>query len=521
MAEKIFIFDTTLRDGEQSPGCSMNLEEKLKMGLQLERLNVDIIEAGFPIASEGDFEAVRALSAELEKPTIAALSRANRMDIERAWEAVKGAKHPRIHTFIATSDIHMKHKLRKTRSEVLQQAIEAVKIARDLCEDVEFSAEDATRSDIAFLVEVFEAAIDAGARTINIPDTVGYAIPQEFGPFCREIIKRVSNSDGVIFSVHCHNDLGLGVANSLAGVEAGCRQIECTVNGIGERAGNASLEEIVMTLRTRKDALPYYTDIVSEEIYRSSKTLTNLTGSFVQPNKAIVGKNAFAHEAGIHQDGVLKKALTYEIMTPQSVGIISSTLVLGKHSGRHALKNKFQELGYELSKEELERAYFFFTKLADQKKEVYDEDLIAIIQDGMKLIPDTYSLKYVHSAGGNQELSTSVVKLLRNGEVSINSAYGDGPVDACYKAIDGITGLEGRLLEFNVSSVSRGKDALGEVFVQVEFNQQSYTGKAASVDIIDAAARAYINAVNKALYELQRRTKKKGKSAASTKTSAS
>jgi 2-isopropylmalate synthase len=509
MSEKVYIFDTTLRDGEQSPGCSMNLEEKLKMGRQLERLNVDIIEAGFPIASEGDFEAVRRLSEVLVKPTIAALSRANRMDIERAWEAVKGAKHPRIHTFIATSDIHLKHKLRKSHQEVLEQAREAVKIASDLCEDVEFSAEDATRSNVDYLVEIFEAAIDAGARTINIPDTVGYAIPQEFGPFCREIIERVSNKKGVIFSVHCHNDLGLGVANSLAGVVAGCRQVECTVNGIGERAGNASLEEIAMTLKTRKEALPYHTDIVSEEIYRSSKTLTNLTGSFVQPNKAIVGKNAFAHEAGIHQDGMLKSPLTYEIMTPQSVGIPSSTLVLGKHSGRHALRNKFQELGYELTKDELDRAYFFFTKLADQKKDIYDEDLITIIQDGMKLIPDTYSLKYVHSAGGNQELSTSVVKLERNKEVSVHSAYGDGPIDACYKAIDGITGLKGKLLEYNINSVSRGKDALGEVFVHVEFNQQTYTGKAASVDIIDASARAYLNAVNKALYELQRKASPK------------
>jgi 2-isopropylmalate synthase len=504
MSERVYIFDTTLRDGEQSPGCSMNLEEKLKMARQLDRLKVDVIEAGFPIASEGDFEAVRGVAAEVENPVIAGLARANRLDIERAWEAVKGARRPRIHTFIATSDIHLEHKLRKSRAEALAQAIEAVKIARNLCDDVEFSAEDATRSDIDYLVEIFEAAIEQGATTINIPDTVGYAIPQEFGPFVKTIIDRISSKEGVIFSCHCHNDLGLAVANSLAGIENGCRQAECTINGIGERAGNASLEEIVMSLSVRKDKLPFHTGVVSEEIYRSSRLLTNLTGAFVQANKAIVGKNAFAHEAGIHQDGMLKKAITYEIMTPQSVGIVSSTLVLGKHSGRHALKNKFEDLGYSLSREELERAYFFFTKLADQKKEVYDEDLVTIIQDGMKLIPDTWRLKYVHAAGGNQELSTSVVKLERGDLVGVESAYGDGPVDACYKAIDRITSISGRLLEYNVGSVTRGKDALGEVFVQVEFNGKTYTGKAASVDIIDASARAYLNAVNKALHEQQR-----------------
>lgn len=508
MSERVLIFDTTLRDGEQSPGCSMNLEEKLKMARQLERLKVDIIEAGFPIASEGDFDAVKAIAAEVTTPVVAGLARANRQDIERAAEAVKGARKPRIHTFIATSDIHLEFKLRKTREEVLKQAAEAVRIARDHCDDVEFSAEDATRSDISYLVEVFEAAIDAGAGTINIPDTVGYSVPQEFGPFVREIISRVSNKDGVVFSCHCHNDLGLAVANSLAAIEGGCRQAECTINGIGERAGNASLEEIVMALRVRGDKLPYYTEAVSEEIYRTSRLLTNLTGSFIQPNKAIVGKNAFAHEAGIHQDGVLKKAITYEIMTPQSVGIPASTLVLGKHSGRHALRNRFAELGYELNKEELDRAYFFFTKLADQKKEIYDEDLITIIQDGIKLIPDTWSLKYIHSAGGNQELSTAVVKLERGSEVGVESAFGDGPVDASYKAIDRVTGLQGRLLEYSVSSVTHGKDALGEVFVHVEFNGKTYTGKGASVDIIDASARAYLNAVNKALHEQQRAEKR-------------
>ncbi len=410
MSEKILIFDTTLRDGEQSPGCSMNLEEKLKMARQLERLNVDVIEAGFPIASDGDFEAVQAISATVRKPAIAALARANRLDIERAWEAIKNARRPRIHTFIATSDIHLEHKLRKTREQVLQDTIEAVKVARDLCDEVEFSAEDATRSDPEYLAEVFTAAIEHGAGFINVPDTVGYAVPQEYGPFIADLISRIPNADQAVFSCHCHDDLGLAVANSLAGILNGCRQVECTINGIGERAGNASMEEIVMAFRTRKDSLPYYTDVVTEQIFPSSRLLTNLTGSFVQPNKAIVGKNAFAHEAGIHQDGVLKNALTYEIMTPQSVGIVSSTLVMGKHSGRHALRAKFSELGYELDKEQLDRAYFFFTKLADQKKEIYDEDLVTIMQDGMKIIPDTYHLKYVHSTGGNQELSSAVVR---------------------------------------------------------------------------------------------------------------
>ncbi len=504
MSEKVHIFDTTLRDGEQSPGCSMNLEEKLKMARQLERLNVDVIEAGFPIASDGDFEAVQAIAAQIHKPTIAALARANRKDIERAWEAIKHARKPRIHTFIATSDIHLEYKLRLSREEVLKATVESVKLARELCEDVEFSAEDATRSDIDYLADLFTAAIEHGATVINIPDTVGYAVPHEYGPFVKALISKIPNSERAIFSCHCHNDLGLAVANSLTGVQNGCRQVECTVNGIGERAGNAALEEIVMAFRTRTESFGLHTDIVSEEIARSSGLLTNLTGTFVQPNKAIVGKNAFAHEAGIHQDGVLKHALTYEIMTPQSVGFLSSTLVMGKHSGRHALKSKFKELGYHLSKEELERAYFFFTKLADQKKEIYDEDLITIVQDGMKIIPDTYHLDFVNSSGGNQKLSHAVVQLSKKNETFTQSAHGDGPIDAAFKAIDGIIGRQGQLLDYTVNSVTQGKDALGEVFLHVRFGARSYTGKAASVDIIDGSVRAYLNAVNKALYEQRR-----------------
>lgn len=504
MSERILIFDTTLRDGEQSPGCSMNLEEKLKLARQLERLNVDVIEAGFPIASQGDFEAVQAIALQIRKPVIAGLARANRLDIERAWEAVKEARKPRIHTFIATSDIHLQFKLRKTREEVLKQAVEAVKMARGLCEDVEFSAEDATRSDVDYLAEVFEAVIQAGAGVINIPDTVGYAIPSEYGPFVEKLISKIPSRNKAIFSCHCHNDLGLGVANSLVAIENGCRQVECTVNGIGERAGNASLEEIVMALRTRKDVLPHHTDIVTEEIAKSSRMLCNLTGMFVQHNKAIVGRNAFAHEAGIHQDGVLKNALTYEIMTPQSVGFTSNVLVLGKHSGRHALRNRYEQMGYDLSPEELERAYFFFTKLADQKKEIYEEDLVTIIQDGLKIIPDVYRLKFVQSTSGSQAIASAVVKLERGEESFLESAVGDGPVHACYQAIDRITGLHGRLLDYTVNSVTRGKDALGEVFVHVEFEGKNYTGKAASLDIIDASARAYVHAVNKVIHERQR-----------------
>ncbi|MBI4456889.1 MAG: 2-isopropylmalate synthase [Acidobacteria bacterium] len=500
---RIFVFDTTLRDGEQSPGASMNLEEKVKMAQQLERLNVDIIEAGFPIASEGDFEAVTAIAQKVRRPTIAALARATRLDIDRAWQAVCHARKPRIHTFIATSDIHLEHKLKKTRAQVLEQAVDAVRYARSLCEEVEFSAEDATRSDLDFLCQVFEAAIEAGASVINIPDTVGYAIPEELGTLFREVIRRVPASGKAIFSCHCHNDLGLAVANSLAAIHNGARQVECTVNGIGERAGNASVEEIVMALRTRGEALRHHTEIKTEEIFRSSRLLSNLTGIFVQPNKAIVGKNAFAHEAGIHQDGVLKNALTYEIMTPQSVGIPSSTLVLGKHSGRHALKKKYQELGYELDAEAVEKAYWFFTKVADQKKEIYDEDLITIIQDGIKIIPDTYTLKYLQVIGGNQPISTATVRLARGEESWLDSATGDGPIDATYRAIDRITRVRGRLLDYTLTSVTRGQDALGEAFVHVLLNERNYTGKAASTDLIDASARAYLNAVNKALHEMR------------------
>jgi len=501
MDERIYIFDTTLRDGEQSPGCSMNLEEKLKIARQLEALRVDVIEAGFPIASEGDFESVRQVAKEVRSATIAGLARATELDIRRAWEALQWAAKPRIHTFIATSDIHLQYKLKRSREQVFEQAAKAVRLAKSLCDDVEFSAEDAGRSDLDYLCQVVEVAISEGASTINIPDTVGYCVPDEFGNIFRVLKERVPNIDRARLSSHCHNDLGFAVANSLAALQNGARQVECTINGIGERAGNASLEEIVMALKVRKDRLGFSTEVNSEEIYKTSHLLSNLTGVMVQANKAIVGKNAFAHEAGIHQDGVLKQALTYEIMTPQSVGIPTNNIVLGKHSGRHALSNRYQALGYQLSKEELDRAYMLFTKLADKKKSIYDEDLLAIVHDGIRIIPERYHLKYVHATGGNQAIATATVRLSQDDQFFVESANGDGPVEAIYRAIDKITSLRGRLIDYSVHAVSRGKDAVGEVFIHAEFEGKSFSGKAASSDIIDASARAYLNAVNKAWYE--------------------
>ncbi|MCZ6777581.1 MAG: 2-isopropylmalate synthase [Acidobacteria bacterium] len=503
MPDLVRIFDTTLRDGEQSPGFSLNLDEKVKMAEQLEQLGVDIIEAGFPIASEGDFQAVREVSRQARKSAVAGLARATRGDIDRAWEALKHAKHPIIHTFIATSDIHLQFKLRRSREQILEEAAEAVRYARTLCDEVEFSAEDATRSDVDYLVQVVQAAVDAGASTINIPDTVGYTIPDEYAALIRALRERVRGIDKVVLSVHCHNDLGLAVANSFAAVREGARQIECTINGIGERAGNASMEELVMVFRTRP-TLNLDTRIRSEEIYRTSRLLCNLTGTFVQPNKAIVGRNAFAHEAGIHQDGVLKNPLTYEIMTPQSIGLKENTLVLGKHSGRHALDSKFKELGYSLNKEDLEKAYLLFCKVADRKKQIYEEDLITIVQDGLQEIPETYHMLLVQSTGGNQAVSSASVRLRKGSEEFTDSAVGDGPVDACYKAIDRITGRTYRLLDYSVRSTTKGKDSIGEVFVRISTGKIEYIGRAASTDIIDASARAYLNAVNKAIYHQQR-----------------
>ncbi|MEP7271308.1 MAG: 2-isopropylmalate synthase [Acidobacteriota bacterium] len=505
--ERVSVFDTTLRDGEQSPGCSMNLEEKVRMARQLDALGVDILEAGFPIASDDDYAAVREVARVCRRPIIAALCRTTREDVERAWSALAGAARPRIHTFVATSDIHLQYKLQKSRAEVLDMACEAVRLAKGFTEDVEFSAEDATRTDLDYLCEIIAAVIDEGATVVNIPDTVGYTIPSEYATIMTTLKTRVPNIDRAVISVHCHNDLGLGVANTLTAIAHGARQVECTINGIGERAGNASLEEIVMAMRVRKDLMPFETGIVSEELYRSSQLLSNITGVLVQPNKAIVGKNAFAHEAGIHQHGVIKNRITYEIMTPESVGVKTNSLVLGKHSGRHALNKKYEEMGYELSRGDLDKAYKLFTKLADQKKEIFEEDLLAILQDGFAQIPERYKLRAVQATAGTSTLATALVSIqdVSSDETKTDTASGDGPVNAVYEAIDRITGMKGKLVDYTVRSITGGTDAVGEVFVHVEFDEISYTGKAASTDIVDGSARAYLNALNKAIYARERK----------------
>jgi len=505
MDDRILIFDTTLRDGEQSPGCSMTLDEKLRMAAQLERLGVDVIEAGFPMASEGDFEAVRAIADAVQGPAVAALCRATTADIDRAWAAIRGARRPRLHTFLATSDIHLTHKLRKTREQVLADVAAAVGYARGLCAEVEFSCEDASRSDLDFLCRVVEAAVRAGATVINLPDTVGYALPAEYGAMFRAVRERVPGLEGVILSAHCHDDLGLAVANSLAAAANGARQIECTVNGVGERAGNAALEEVVMALKTRREQLGLGTAIQTEEIVRTSRLLTSLTGMQVQRNKAIVGANAFAHEAGIHQDGVLKSAITYEIMTPQSVGIKHSTLVLGKHSGRHALKQRFADLGYSVTDDELERAYQAYSAIADKKKEVFDEELVALLVDAETSAADDWVLENLHVCSGTSVRPTATVEMSRGRTRKVDSATGDGPVDAAYKAIERITKVKGKLVEYQLKSVSYGHDTMGEAFVRVDFMGLQFNGRAVSTDVITGSVRAYVSAMNRALHSARRR----------------
>lgn len=504
---RVYIFDTTLRDGEQAPGFSMNMEEKMAVAHQLAKLGVDVIEAGFPIASPGDFEAVKRVAQEVRGPIIAGLCRANEEDIERAAEALKYAERARIHTFIATSEIHMKYKLQMDPDDVLQAAVAAVKFARGFTDDVEFSAEDATRSDMDFLCRVVEAVIGAGATVVNIPDTVGYAIPDEFSERIATIMNSVPNVDRAIISVHCHNDLGLAVANSLAAVKVGARQVECTVNGIGERAGNASMEEVVMAIKTRSDLFGLTTGVNTHEIYRTSQLVSRVTGVYVQPNKAIVGKNAFAHESGIHQHGVLSNPLTYEIMTPESVGVPSSRLVLGKHSGRHALKERLASLGFDLDDETLGRVFDKFKVLADKKKEVFDEDLIIIAEEELMAVPRAFELDYIHTTAGNKVLPTATVRLKRGEEAFQDSAIGDGPVEASYNAIDRITGVPGKLLSYQIRAVTHGREALGEVTVKVKFNSITVLGRGSSTDIIEASVKAYINAVNKYVYKKEREGK--------------
>jgi len=502
MEKRIQIFDTTLRDGEQSPGVNLNKQEKLEIAKQLERLGVDAIEAGFPISSKGDFEGVKAIAQSVRKPIIVGLARAVKQDIDRAWEALQYAARPRIHTFIATSDIHMKYKLKMSEEEVLKRAVEAVSYAKSLCPDVEFSPEDASRTRPEFLYRVLEAVIEAGANVVNIPDTVGYSTPTEFGRLIRGIRENVRNIDKAIISVHCHNDLGMAVANSLAAIENGAQQVECTVNGLGERAGNAALEEVVMALRTRRDYYQYTTGIDTTQIYRTSMLVSQLTGVQIPPNKAIIGANAFAHESGIHQHGILSNRETYEIMTPDSVGLKQSQMVLGKHSGRHAFEERLKELGYtNLSQEEIEKAFEAFKDLADKKKYILDKDIEALVSREAFHVPEIFELEYFHIISGNSTISTSTVKIRKEDKVVEEAACGSGPVDAVFNAIDRATGLEVKLVDYYLKAVTSGKDALGEVTVKVTKNGSIHVGRGISTDVIEASAKAYVNAINKMVYE--------------------
>jgi len=500
MTRMIRIFDTTLRDGEQSPGASMNLEEKVMIAKQLARLGVDIIEAGFAYSSPGDFEAVRQIARQVEGPTICSLARARPEDIDRAWEALKEAPKARIHTFLSTSDIHLKHQFRMTRKEALKRAVEMVERARGYVRDVEFSPMDASRSDVTYLCEVIEAVIAAGAGTVNIPDTVGYATPQEFGQLIATIRKKVKNCKKAVISVHCHNDLGVAVANSLAAIAAGAGQVECTINGIGERAGNASLEEIVMGLRTRKDFYKADTKIRTEEISKTSRLVSQITGMVVQPNKAIVGANAFAHTSGIHQDGLLKEKSTYEIMRPESIGLGQMQLVMGKLSGRHAFRQRLEDAGYKLTDDEVNQAFERFKRLADQKKEIFEEDLEAIVSEQIRRIPERYVLKTLFVQSGTGQVPTATVELDIDGRAMKQTGTGDGPVDAAYRTIAAMTGTKSRLLQYVVKAITGGTDAQGEVSVRVEEAGKTTSGNGADTDIIVASAKAYLNALNKLAY---------------------
>ena len=502
---RVIIFDTTLRDGEQSPGASMNLDEKVRIALVLEEMGVDVIEAGFPIASNGDFEAVEAVAKAVRGSTVCGLARATKGDIERCAEAIKPAARGRIHTFLSTSPLHMKYKLQMEPDAVLAKVAESVAYARKFTDDVEWSAEDGSRTEHDFLCRCVEAAIAAGARTINIPDTVGYAVPDEYGALIAMLFNRVPNMDQAVISVHCHNDLGLAVANSLAAVVQGARQVECTVNGLGERAGNAAMEEIVMALRTRADHLPYKTGIKTENITRASRLVSTITGFVVQPNKAIVGKNAFAHESGIHQDGVLKHAQTYEIMTPESVGLNRSHLVMGKHSGRAAFKAKLKDLGYELGDNAVEDAFTRFKDLADRKKDVFDEDIVALVDDSVVRGNDRIRLLSLEVLCGTRHRPPSAeLELEVDGEVKAVRATGDGPVDATFAAIKALVPHDARLQLYQVSAVTQGTDAQAEVTVRLEEDGKTVIGQGAETDTLVASARAYVNALNKLLVKRQK-----------------
>jgi 2-isopropylmalate synthase len=497
---KVIIFDTTLRDGEQAAGTSLNLQDKLEIARQLDKLGVDVIEAGFPASSPGDFDAVRLIARELRRPIICALTLANIEGIDRAWQAVEEAEHPRIHVFLSASDIHLAHQLKKSRDEILKMSQETVARAKSYVDDIEFSPMDASRADPAYICQILEAVIKAGATTVNIPDTVGYSTPREFGSLVQGILDNVPNIDRAVVSVHCHDDLGLAVANSLEAIRVGARQVECTINGIGERAGNASLEEIVMALRTRQDFFNLTTNIDTTQIYRTSRLVSDLTGFPVQANKAIIGANAFRHQSGIHQDGVLKKSITYEIMDPKSVGIPSSALVLSKVSGRHAFKERLSELGYSLSEEDLNRAFQGFKSLADKKKEITDRDIESLIAEELRTVTEVYHLDHVEVSCGDHSMPTASVRLIGPaGQSLADAALGTGPVDAVYKAINRIVGIPNRLTEFTVKSITEGIDAIGEVLIRIESERITYTGRGAATDIIVASAKAYMNALNRLL----------------------
>ena len=502
MSARIRIFDTTLRDGEQTPGVSLNIQEKLEIARQLAKLGVDIIEAGFAISSPGDFMAVKTVAENVKGPVIASLSRAVEKDIDRAWEALQNAENPRIHTFIATSDIHMKYKLKMTEEEVLERAAAMVRYAKKYCSDVEFSAEDASRTRTEFLYRVLEEVIKAGATVVNIPDTVGYAMPDEFGRLIKGIKENVRGIEKVDISVHCHNDLGLAVANSLSAVMNGATQVECTINGMGERAGNASMEEIIMGIQTRKD---FYSgmqhNIDTRQIYRTSKLVSKLTGVNLQPHKAIVGKNAFAHESGIHQHGVLAERSTYEIMTPESIGLSKNSIVLGKLSGRHAFEERLKEMGYNLPPEEVTKAFEKFKELADKKKHVTDRDIEALIGEKVSEVEEVYKLDSFQINSGNRVIATATVSLFKNGELMTEAATGDGPINAAFKAIERSVGFEVHLEDYSLKGVTEGADALGEATVRVMKDNRIYVGRGISTDVIEASVKAYINAINRIIHD--------------------
>ena len=501
MSDRVIIFDTTLRDGEQSPGCSMNAAEKLEIAALLVDLGVDVIEAGFPIASPGDFEAVQAIARQFgdRGPKICGLARCREEDIDRAGNALREAKNNRIHVFLATSSIHRQYKLKMDKAEIVQKAIESVQRAKGFCEDVEFSPEDAARTELDFLCEVVEKAISAGATTVNIPDTVGYATPSQYFNVIRHLKKNVPNIDQAIISTHCHNDLGLAVANTLAGLEAGARQVECTLNGLGERAGNAALEEIVMALRTRQDYYNLTTGINTRKLCAASRLVSSITGMIVQRNKAIVGQNAFAHEAGIHQHGMLQERTTYEIMRPEDVGFTGSNLVLGKHSGRHAFRDRIEHLGHHLDEKTFEKVFDDFIVLCDKKKSVYDADIIALVENRSTETPDRWKLASLHTSAGTGSIPTATIELVEDGKpAERDAAIGDGPVDAVFNALERITGISARLQNYQVRSLTGGKEAQGEALVEIVHNNHVFHGKATSTDIIEASAQAYLKALNKA-----------------------